>query len=67
MFSDNEKRADRALGVVLDYADSGEPLADGAVDLLTDMMHMADRVGLDWAALVSRAEAAFEHEGRQGA
>ena len=66
----NHCRADAALEGVLAYERERDPEGDPAendlqtsmLDLVNGLMHLADREGLDWAYIVSRAATSYQEE-----
>jgi hypothetical protein len=57
----NTKRADRAALAII-RRDPDELPAVVIVDMLTDLQHHAERIGLDWSDLVARAQDHRNHE-----
>jgi hypothetical protein len=66
---DNTRRAGFALAALSAYADrtgglAGEPVEQKMVDLLGDLMHLADALWMDFDYLTERAVAQYEPETR---
>lgn len=63
---DNLERAGRAAKALVLYGHASGPGSEPTVelfgDLLTDLHHLADALGLDWAERVNRAERHYRAE-----
>jgi hypothetical protein len=61
MSIDNERRADNAYAALLDYAEDDDLMA-AAIDLVTDLYHLAKREGWDMDGIVRVAQIHFNSE-----